>query len=286
MKRVLLRPFIRCFKLGAFFLLLFLPSCKSSLEESELEKIYQANVVKEVISRQDTDHFLHLSMPLSIGREVYPWDEVSPLKFPKITKEYFRCKGDNQNPSLLLPDKERLFDCAGFTRHSLPLKNEKEYIYPILLDLLNYLQNELDAKVIITCGHRCPKHNRYSDSSELNRTSKHMIGAEVDFYVQGYEKKAEHVILLLQNYYSDSKEYNDDKAYTKFERYYKSDTNVKTPPWYNKEIFVKLYQSSEGRDKDNNHSFPYISIQVRYDKEEQERVTYTWKQAFYSYLRY
>ena len=31
-----------------------------------------------------------------------------------------------------------------------------------------------------------------------------------------------------------------------------------TIPWFNKEIFIKLYRKSEGRDGDNRHPYPYL----------------------------
>ena len=43
-------------------------------------------------------------------------------------------------------------------------------------------------------------------------------------------------------------------------------------PWQNKEILIKLYQKDEGRDLDNRHPHPYISIQVRYDRDRGEPV--------------
>ena len=52
-----------------------------------------------------------------------------------------------------------------------------------------------------------------------------------------------------------------------------------TPSWYNKEVAITLYQETEGRDFDNSHSYPYISIQVRYDKDNRRPVQYNWHQA-------
>jgi len=144
----------------------------------------------------------------------------------------------------------------------------------------------LQSKVIITCGHRCPQHNRYCDSAEDNRTSKHMVGAEVDFYVEGFENKPELIVDLLKDYYLYDPETQNDPAYTTFKRYTKADSHVSTHPWYNAEVYIKIHRDNEGRDFDNQHSNPYISIQVRIDRNKKKRVTYTWEQAFYSYLRY
>jgi hypothetical protein len=258
-------------------LFLCLVSC-SNLEKSESREVRKRNYIKEPISRHKSDHLLRVVEPKQVNRELYPFEDVYQGPFQKITKEFFCCKGSFVNPSFMM-GKERLFDCAGKDRHSLPLKNEQEFVYPILMDLLNYVQVQLQRQVEVTCGHRCPQHNRYSDPSEGNRTSKHMIGAEVDFYVKGLEQDPMKVIHCIMSYYEST-------PYATFLRYQKSDTNVKTPPWYNHEIFVKLYQKNEGRDFDNSHPYPYISIQVRHDLDQNQRVSYTWEQAFYSYLRY
>jgi hypothetical protein len=113
-----------------------------------------------------------------------------------------------------------------------------------------------------------------------------MIGAEVDFYVQGMEHRPEEVVQLLMLYYKEKEWYGGDKTYTEFQRFDKKTVNVTTPPWFNKEIFIKLYQKQEGRDFDNRHPYPYLSIQVRHDKERDEKVTCDWQKAFNGYRRY
>ena len=65
---------------------------------------------------------------------------------------------------------------------------------------------------------------------------------------------------------------------------FRSDVAIK--PWYNREIFIKLYQKNEGRNFDNRHPYPYISVQVRYDYDAQKKVTYSWDKAFRNYMRW
>jgi hypothetical protein len=149
-----------------------------------------------------------------------------------------------------------------------------------LIDLLNFIQEKTHAKVVITCGHRCPLHNAYADSS--NSTSKHMIGAEVDFYVEGMQEQPEEIVSLLQQYYQ-TPEYGHE--YLDFARAYHN-PNVSTPACYNKEILIQIYQKDEGRDFDNRHNYPYICIQVRYDREHRERVIYSWPKAHKGFRRY
>jgi hypothetical protein len=108
---------------------------------------------------------------------------------------------------------------------------------------------------------------------------KHQIGAEVDFYVQGMEERPLEIIGLLMQYYQENPDYQNQKDYLVFQRYDRLDARVEIQPWMNKEIFIKLNQKQEGRDGDNHHPHPYISIQVRYNREKGERVVYDWERA-------
>lgn len=214
----------------------------------------------------------------------YSWDK-STGHLMKISKEYFRCKGSALNPvrsETVRGEIVKYHDCGGSQRHSLPLRDGKEWISPILIDLCNYIQIKTGKRVIITSGYRCPEHNTYVDSSPSNQTSKHQIGAEVDFYIQGLENKPEVAIQWIHDYYQNK--YKDKKEF-EFKRYDK-ETNVSTQPWINKELFIKLYKAKEGRNYDNRHPYPYISLQVRYDLEKNERIIYSWDQAFRNFLRY
>lgn len=212
-----------------------------------------------------------------------------PENLSKITKEYFRCKGSSLNTSrteIVRGEVVKYHDCAGSTRHSLPLREGKEWIYPIFIDLANFIQQKTGKRVVITSGHRCPDHNTYVDPSPVNQYSKHQVGAEMDFYVQGMEDKPEKIIELIFDYYKTHPKYKEKKEFTEFKRYEKTDTNVTTKPWMNKEVFIKLFRPKEGRNYDNRHPYPYISLQIRYDTEKNEKVTYSWENAFRNFLRY
>ena len=220
---------------------------------------------------------------------LYPWEESYSSALPRITKEFFRCKGSALNPVHIV-DKpggiSQYYDCGGSEKHSLPLRNGKEFVYPILLDLLNYIQKKAQKRVVITSAHRCPEHHMYVDSTPANRSSKHMMGAEVSFYVQGMEEKPDKIIAELMHFYHTEPKYAGKKEFLEFQRYEKNDSQVSTLPWYNKEIFIKLYTRQEGRNFDNRHPYPYISIQVRYDMETQQRVLFDARAAFNNYLRH
>ncbi len=99
-----------------------------------------------------------------------------------------------------------------------------------------------------------------------NRISKHQIGAEVDFYVQGMEDRPRKrspafscstikkplSIKTIRNTLNSS-------AMTS--------RTIRHPALVNKEIFIKIYQKDEGRDADNRHPHAYITLQVRFDRE-------------------
>ena|ERR1700722_4779289 len=277
-------------KVFIYFMGIFLLVGCSGMQNSEQEKLRRQNAKGEFVHRRHDEFHYLLPTPEHWVREKYPWEMAYIGNHPKITKEYFRCKGSSLNPPHIdHKDPSRpanYFDCGGFQKHSLPLKEDKEYIYPILIDLLNYAQAKTGCKIVVTCGHRCPVHNSYADNTVYNQNSKHMIGAEVDFYLQGMEHRPEEVVNILMNYYQEMSIYKGDKPYQEFQRLNKAELNVSTPPWFNKEILIKLYQKNEGRDFDNRHPYPYISIQVRFDRELNEKVISSWPKAFNGYKRH
>ncbi len=267
-----------------FLCLIILFSCSSQKED----KIKKKNAKAEYIYRHNDNSFAPIVIPTRKDIENYPWEEGKVGNLSKISKEFFRCKGSLLNPDKYDetdPDDIKSYkDCEGSSKHSLPLMDNKEQIYPVMIDILNYIQRMTKKRVVVTCGHRCPTHNKYADNSKLNRTSKHMIGAEVDFYVQGYEERTLEIVELIFQFYKDKKQYKNNPEFINFTNY-ENETDVSTLPWMNKEVFVKLYQKEEGRDFDNRHPYPYISIQVRYDRDKSERVVYSWGKANKGYSR-
>ena len=263
------------------FLALALVSCSS--EEHRLRK---QNLKGEYVYRLHDEYFFKPPPPLPQTRADYPWEGKCVRGLPRITKEFFRCKGNPLNPMLVQANvgKEpiKYFDCQGGRKHGLPIREGQEFVYPCLIELLNYLQEHTGKRVVITCGHCCPKHSAYTNHSPYNWGSKHMISAEVDFYVEGMENQPHALIPLIQQYYTHN--FPDNKEYTQFARYEKEDLNISTPPWYNKELFIKLYLEHEGRDCDNQHPYPYLGIQVRFDRDSNSKVTFDPKQA-QNYLR-
>lgn len=272
------------------FILILTTSACSSLEESPEERMSRVNQKGEYIYRHHDEFLFTTKPPEKKVPEPYPWEIGNSGKYPKITKEFFRCKGSTLNPVHVVQNKgkepERYYDCGGSQKHSLPLRDGKEFIYPILIDLMNHIQVKTGKRVVITTGHRCTEHNSYADASAENRLSKHMIGAEAAFYVQGMENNPEAIVKLIMDYYKENPKYGGQKDCQEFARYEKDNTNVKMQPWFNKEVFIKIFGKKEGRNFDNRHPYPYISIQVRYDSDLKEKVNYSWEKAFNNFMRW
>ena len=258
--------------------LLFILSCLigcSGLEQSEYKKIQRHNLTIMPIERQEEEFF---ALPKIEAQPPphYPWKPKHIGSHVRITKEFFRCRGNILNPPIqIYTSKKPIYhlDCRGIEQHSLPIKKGEEFIYPILIDLLNYIQEVTNKRVIITCGHRCPVHNLYCNSSETAPYSKHLIGGEVDFYVESFEHNPMAIVTILQKYYD-----NSFKRSTQFAK-------VVTPSWYNTEVAITLYHKFEGRDFDNHHPYPYLSIQVLYDKQNKRAVFFNFYQAYNMHIK-
>ena len=238
---------------------LFFSGC-SGIERSENEKIRKRNCHGEYIYRKHNEYTYVIMSPAHTPREPYPWEG----NHPRITKDFFRCKGSVTHPPVLdSSDPTNLMmraDCDG--RHGLPVIHGEEGVYPVLIELLNEIQKQTEHRVIITSGHRCPAHNSYVNPSKENKTSKHQIGAEVDFYVQGMEESPLEIVQIILNHYkTDSLQQRE---------------NV----WMNREILIKV---SKSQDFDNQHPYTFLTIQVRTDRTTQERVSYEWKKAHLDY---
>lgn len=267
---------MRLILVGCLLLLLF--SC-SGLEKAQHARVKKNNEVEEFIYRNHDEFFYETDEVVRVKREKYPWEEQYIGNLPKITKEYFRCKGKIANPEQVRIESGReiyVHDCGGIEKHSLPLHDNKEFIYPILIELLNYIQEKTHKRVVITSGHRCPQHNIYCDPYKSAVRSKHLIGAEVDFYVEGLEKQPNKVIQLIKNYYHEKSDYQKLIAYKQF---FKGKNNS----WHNKEIKISI---SEEEDLDNQHGYPYITVEVQYDLASKRPVYYNWQQAFNGYMRW
>lgn len=243
----------------------------------------QKNQKGEYIARKEGERLPIPSMKRN-ALPTYSWDRPLLGQLAPITQEHFRCKGYNLNTPHQLKEGTELvtiYDCMGSQRHSLPLREGKEWIYPALIEVVNYAQTHSGKPLVITSGHRCPDHNRYVDPAPGNQTSKHQIGACVNCYLRGMESEPYTLLALFFSYYKNHPIFGGDKAFTTF---------IHKPEqpycWYNKELFIQLYPAYEGRNGDNRHPYPYFALSVRWDRERNERVVYSWQQAFGNFLRY
>lgn len=259
---------IRLFILSVFLL------CSCSSKEDE-KKSYK----KEPITRSCDDKYFNQNDLVLNEMSSYPWETKEIKRLPRITNEYFKCKGSSIHmPRMILNGSDQLVDCSGPSSHLLSIVHNEEKVYPVLIDILNYLQNSLKKRVIITCGHRCLSHNKYADLHNNQKASKHTIGAEVDFYIKDLEEKPMEVINHIFEFYKNTTGYKNKQEYEEFLRD-ENNHSVSVNPWFNKEIYIKMYNKNEGRDFDNRHPYPYISIQVRYDRDLKEKVEFSYEKA-------
>lgn len=250
-------------------------SC-SGLEQSEQDKIKKMQAQSELILRFEKETPHQIIFPQRRIRERYSWEANLAHGFTRITKEAFRCKGRGSPKPKISKESAALFDCQGADKHSLPLAEEKETIYPALLEILNYLQDNLSKKVVVTSGHRCYAHQVYLLGTTSGAVTKYLIGAQVDFIVEGVAAFDPKILEALKSYYDTT--FSGDKEYT----LEKSVMGV----WQNKEILVKIFSKYEGRNEDNHHELPYISIELKHDRDSDTKIQVSYQKALTSYYRF
>ena len=235
--------FAKCLSMVFF---LGLTGC-SGLEQSEQEKIRAQNAKGEFVFRHANERQFAYAPPQIRERQKYPWEGSYSGQLPKISTRILPLQGKQLQPASFSRGGQKGeydYDCGGGGKQPSSLQ-DKEFIYPILIETQLRADKRQTKKVVITCGHRCPVHNKYADPMPAGQTSKHMIGAEVDFYVQGMEERPEEVVALVQNYYKETALYRGKQEYQQFERYDKSDAKTASTPWYNKEVTIQLYAKGE-----------------------------------------
>ncbi|MCH9617470.1 MAG: hypothetical protein SP4CHLAM5_05330 [Chlamydiia bacterium] len=254
-----------------FFLLLFLlSSCSTADQRVELRRMNNNKSSEKIYRLSHEQVYKEKAMQLS-ARELYPWENET--EFAKITMNTLRCRGDISHPKRA-KDKREYEDCGGMHHHGLPYVDGEEFVYPVLISLLNKVQNSFNKKVVVTSGHRCPKHNNYLTLG-TSKISKYMIGAKVDFYVEGLEDSYEDVIdRIMYLYEGDKEEYSLFKKIT---------GKGSFASWRNKEITITVQKDGEHTVLLNkNH--PVISIEVRYDRERKAPVVLDWKKAYQGFI--
>ena len=264
MKRTIIRHFFN--QLYLVGITLSCIAC-SGLEKGSEHKKRRRNQIIEKIQRKKEEHFALITLTKKESTP-YLWEDKYIHTMHRITKEFFRCRGSYLNPPIQIQTQPKQVtyqsDCNG--NHGLPMRQGKEFIYPILIEVLNEIQTKTKCPVYITCGHRCPTHNRYAEPQA--RHSKHMIGAEVDFYVKDMEFETKKIISLIINYFQ------------------KDPLNRISPTsWSNREIILIAHPPHQKRDKDNQHPYPYLTLEVKYDKENKKPLRYSWYLAERNFFR-
>lgn len=230
------------------------------------------NYVCEKIYRNSDEFFYQEDHLVIAEKTFYPWQSRS--NFTQITMNTLRCRGSDSHKSYKI-GKKTVEDCNGLHDHGLPYKDKQEFVYPVLIDTLNYLQDSLQKEVVVVSGHRCPKHHRYVTRGQ-SRLTRYMIGAKVDFYIKGYENDLGKVIETIATRYA-----NDEKRYKEF---VKSAQKDGTYSFRNKELRISYGVNAEAKKFDNVH-FAVISLEVLYDREKDQRVYLEWDQAYKGYIR-
>ena len=155
-----------------------------------------------------------------------------------------RCTGGAV--TLLKDGKSKTYrDCGREARPLGPMD-------PRIAALVEKLRCAVGDVVVISSGYRSRRHNRYLWAylaarglrpNPVSRTSRHMAGKAVDFYVRGYS-------------------YGKLKA---LEKWLLSWAGRLAAPLRGsrKAIWTKVYRKDEGRDPDNLHPHPYMHVQLR-----------------------
>ncbi|MEG1542260.1 MAG: hypothetical protein RRZ67_02520 [Victivallaceae bacterium] len=170
---------------------------------------------------QKTGRFFFLPESQKRSPPNYPHREYMEKVIPSVTKQSFRCKGKGDFAN-------NTFDCKGIFEHGLPLRDNKEFVYPCLIDLLNYIIKKSGVKVTITEGHSCPNHKKHLNPESPDLTSKHLIGAAVTF--KTIDLSTEKLFRIIKRYYAVHPAYRTCPEYTNF--------NQEDLQLFNKEVFV------------------------------------------------
>ncbi len=255
-------------------LLMMLASACSGFEQSEKRRIRQCNEKEGKIFRLSGESLFSFAPIERKELEIYPWEVRESLEFPRITKEFFRCHGSQHHPHKVVESENKeieIYDCNGIDEHGLVMKGGKEYVHTCFLELLNMLQDTFHQRVVITSGHRCPKHDRFINGYGKEKVTSYQIGAAVDFYVEGQEENSYRVIEKVMNFFCRDKK-------SQF-------TKKGEDCWRNHEVIITLNPKTTPRNDDNLHPYPYITIELRYDREDKKPIVPTWRQAHYGYKR-
>lgn len=173
-----------------------------------------------------------------------------------LTCDHFRCKGHGARAPIALEDGNYLFDCWGF-EHGLPWIDNQEYVEPLLVNLLNKLQEELETSVVILSGHRCPAHHRFITKGKGSMSDRHLIAAAADFKVRGFEKSPHTVLSALEKAFN----YLRPDLSTKFQ-------SISDKEWKNMFCHIQWHPAGEftSTDHPETEGFFELTLSHRIDQ--------------------
>ncbi len=254
-------------KKNLIIVLLFFISCSTADERSQKQRM-KNNLSDEKIYRLSSEKVYQID-PLELAaRELYPWENES--RYPKITMNTLRCRGSKD--AKVIQSGDKVFeDCGGLHDHGLPYQDGEEFIYPALITLLNKVQNSFDKKVIVTSGHRCPKHHNYL-MKEQSKISRYMMGCKVDFTVEGFENQPEEIIQKIIDLYPGEE----------FQKVKQADGLI---VYTSKEFHLMIAKEGEHSITGGMHH-PVVSVDVRYDRDKEEAIILDWDKSFHGFIRH
>jgi len=261
-----------CFSVLAFCLV----GC-SGLEQSEQEQIRKVNAKVDPITRFSDEHFYEISFPQKKTEKRAGLKESSS-SIKKIDKEQFRCRGSLSNKPIVSLDGKTLNDCEGAYKHSLPIRAEKEFVYPALIEVLSFIQNRLSKKVVILSGHRCIDHLRYIKQDYTPVSFKSLIGAEVRFYVEGAENEHDSIVSAIFSYY--------DLFFPKDKQMVSFISSSENKVHENKELTVRLIEPNDPEIEEHALSFPYYQIELKFDRELNKKISAKLEDGLSAYYRW
>lgn len=203
-----------------------------------------------------------LIIPESIHRRAPDYPHINRIlrRPPSITKRSLCCKGTGSCQNMT-------YDCKGIFEHGLPLRDNKEFIQPPLIAILNYIIKSSKGRLTIVEGHSCPQHHKYLNPKNSDFSSKHLIGAAVTFIPENLSEQK--LIEIINRFYKISGDYHDLSEYLTFNR---SGNSIS-----NKEIRFTMNRNTEG--------VLTVELEVLFDKINDVVITVN-EESIQNYLRY
>lgn len=248
-------------------------SC-SGMQESERYQLRRANETRVQISNVEyrpCSNKVNCKQDYNVDALTYPWEISLPCGIESITINDFRCKGSVSHKKKASKGRSTsvyIMDCNSES-HSLPLRGGKEYVFPVLIDMCNYVQQELKSCVKIAAGHRCDAHSRYQLASLRNVGSRHRACALVTLYVENCSDTPEKVVDSIASFLASDCYKRDNIFKTSCKYIHQGTKNARLT---SKEFDVGIASQEALQDSEHLSAPYYITIKVLYDYEAKSSV--------------